>query len=81
MKKMIRNMLVLVLTIAMMASLAVPGFAEEVLMEGPIVEVEMMEESFGEEPVVEEEPTEEPMEEPTEEPAEEPAEEPTEEPT
>ena len=56
MKKMIRNMLVLVLTVAMMASLAVPGFAAEIPMEEPIVEVEMMEESFGEEPVGEEEP-------------------------
>ena len=42
MKKMIRNMLVLVLTVAMMASLAVPGFAAEIPMEEPIVEVEMM---------------------------------------
>ena len=58
MKKMIRNMLVLVLTVAMMASLAVPGFAAEIPMEEPIVEVEMMEESFGEEPVGEEEPIE-----------------------
>ena len=67
MKKMIRNMLVLVLTVAMMASLAVPGFAAEIPMEEPIVEVEMMEESFGEEPVGEEEPIEE---DPTEEPVE-----------
>lgn len=79
MKKMIRNMLVLVLTIAMMASLAVPGFAEEVPMEEPIEEEE--EEIFEEEPVDEEEPIEEPVEEPTEEPAEEPTEEPVEEPT